>query len=140
MSQQFIKYTLPYGEGTATIYRPMSASVYAAVYVFTVAPKAPEPVAEGELPKLPEPLKSLVFEYAIPRQITRKEYIQAYRKHKVMPSEIITDGEGNPIPKSLKDIFIMEQLVNAMETMTPQVTDPATVLAIETWLDANVAF
>ena len=138
--QQFLFHSFRNENGTVDAYRPMLASPYAAIYIVTPDIVAPPPIVEGEAPPLPvPPQRYAILEYTIPRQVTRKEPLRAFRKHKVMPSDLIHNADGTQSLQP-KDIWVLEQMVTALETMTAPISDPESVAKIEAYLKANLAF
>ena len=139
MSQQFLKHTQSYGRGNVTVYRPMEACAYAAIYHFVSEPEPLPEVKEGETPELPKPIESIVFEYLTQRTVTQRQALKAFRKHRVHPSDVIVHADGSQVVKNPKDVFLIEELVTVPETMSPAIENPAEVAAIKNWLDENLA-
>ena len=131
---QYFKITI---NPTSTVYRPIEACAYSAIYVFSTPAEPLAEVPEGETPPLPPPIKQIVFEYAVPRDVPKKQHLRAFRKKTVHRSDVVLDIDGNEQFKRPEDLYVIEEIVTVPEMMSVPVTDPAEVARIEAYLNSN---
>lgn len=134
---QYFKITI---NPTSTVYRPIDACAYSAIYVFKVPAKGP-PEDSSEVPNVDSSVvpttKQIVFEYAVPRNVPQKQHLRAFRKKNVHKNDVVMDINGNEVFKHPEELYVIEEVITVPEMMSVPVTNPIEVAAIETYLESN---